>query len=116
MAAFGQSIGEQLIMDTRNVASLREAKREVANFEHTYGMTSEIMLKCPEGDPRLLLIDGFELMDWHYALEQIEALSSIASTIHAVATEAQSLSCFKYPRRPLRVLVNSPERDLKLVA
>ena len=53
-----------MTVDTRNALALHEAQRTVENFEHTYGLSTEEMLQCAEGDPRLAQIDGFELMDY----------------------------------------------------
>jgi hypothetical protein len=56
--------------DIRNANALREAENAVAAFEKANRLSSEEMLACLEGDERLAKIDGFDLMDWHYALEQ----------------------------------------------
>ena len=73
---------------------------------------------CAQGDPRLTQIDGFELMDWHYALEQINALSNVVEphvfdSFHASASYCAS---FEYGRETSRELVNSSEPELLLVA
>jgi hypothetical protein len=100
----------------QNVVTLREARSAVAQFERTYTLSTKEMLMCAEDDPRLAQIDGFELMDWHYALEQINALGivedNVIDTFHASA-HCQS---FSYAYSASFELVNSSEPELLLVA
>ena len=74
------------------------------------------MLMCCEGDERLTRIDGFELMDWHYALEQIHALDNGIETIHAVEFDSSSYRGFRYTRSTSKELINVPELEFQLVA
>ncbi len=113
----GKYIGDvPLTAHTRNAIALREARTAIMNFERTYSLSSNDMLLCAEGDSRLSQIDAFELMDWHYALELVKALSSVVGSMHAVDLESHSQSCFQYSRKRSRDLVNSPEPELLLVA
>jgi hypothetical protein len=105
----------------RNSETLREAKRTVAMFEKTHGLSTKDMLMCAEGDPRLAEIDGFDLIDWHYALEQIAALrpaavASVVSSFQASATEQPHHYSFTYACTTFDDLNNSSEPELLLVA
>jgi hemerythrin superfamily protein len=83
-------------------------------FEDMYGMSSEDMLACVEGDERISKINPFELMDWHYALEQVAAFSTV---VDIDATDTESSPCiFRYKSRGARELVNAAEPELLLVA
>jgi hypothetical protein len=108
-------------INNKNVVALRDARRAVADFERTFGLSTREMLMCAEGDPRLAQIDGFDLMDWHYALEQINALddsseNNVIETFHGAAFESHSWSAFQYTNGTFRELVNSAEPELLLVA
>ena len=105
-------------IETQNAATLREAKRTVAEFERTYALSTKEMLMCSATDPRIAQIDGFELMDWHYALEQINALDNVgeADMVHTFHAAASFCDPFRYAERPRRDLVNSDEPELLLVA
>jgi hypothetical protein len=99
-----------------NLIVLREAQRTIDHFEKTCGLTTEEMLNAPEGDERLAKIDGFDLMDWHFAVDQRDALARTSGVIHAVSTEEPySFSC-QYQLVSTGVLTNVPERELDLVA
>lgn len=78
-------------------------------------MSTAEMLECSEMDARLAQIDRFELMDWHYAIEQVKALDHVVGFIHAVS-DSPSASCFRYSHGRSRDLFNSPEPELQLVA
>lgn len=109
----------QVKIDTRNSDSLREARLIVSCLEKEHGLTSDEMLKCAEGDPRLTAIDSFELIDWHYNLDLINALQTrIIGPIHAVSCDTPVFSMFRYHehRAVSRVLINTAERELQLVA
>lgn len=105
-----------MTMEIMNATALREAQQVIDAFEKTCNMTSEEMLLCVQGDIRLAQIDGFELMDWHYALEQRQALRFLVGTIHAVGSSRQNGGGFPYARTSHRELANSPEPELQLVA
>ncbi|HEY5382339.1 MAG TPA: hypothetical protein VIJ65_08780 [Acidobacteriaceae bacterium] len=107
-----------MTINSQNAATLREARSTVAEFERVSGLTTEEMLSCAEGDERLSKIDPFDLMDWHYALDQITALSNVLDIMEAAASiEAKQRSCaFRYPRTNKRELTNTTEGELLLVA
>jgi hypothetical protein len=100
-----------------NSVALSEAQQVVKTFEETYQLSTAEMLNCSEDDERLARIDSFDLMDWHYALEQIRAFGDTLDNLSAVASD--SPSCFPYfynRRRGSCELVNTPESELELVA
>lgn len=101
-----------------NAATLREARSAVQQFEQAYALTTKEMLMCAEGDSRLADIDGFDLMDWHYALEQIDALCGGTETnIGSVFATISVCASFPYAHhRTSRELTNSAEPELSLVA
>jgi hypothetical protein len=102
---------------SHNAATLREARGTVAEFERASGLTTKEMLMCEEGDERLSKIDPFDLIDWHYALEQIAALDNVLSSVDAAHTAATpTCSVFRYSRTPSRELTNTTEGELLLVA
>jgi hypothetical protein len=103
-------------MYIQNANALRDARQTIDTFEKTYELTSEEMLHCEEGDERLAQIDGFDLMDWHYALEQMKVLSPFVGNLFAFATPSQPCSGFQYARTQSGKLSNSPEPELQLVA
>jgi hypothetical protein len=99
-----------------NLIVLREAQRTIDNFERTYGLSTAEMLSASEGDARLAQIDGFELMDWHFAVDQKDALSRVIGGIHAVEEGAHYSFSSQYRLVSTGVLVNATERELDLVA
>jgi hypothetical protein len=104
----------------QNAATLRDALHTVAEFEQTTGLSTKEMLMCEEGDVRLAKIDPFDLMDWHYAIEQINALDNSLPSLNASAAPSSRphicVSSFRYARRNDRELTNSTEPELALVA
>jgi hypothetical protein len=108
-------LGKQVTNTAHNLIVLREAQRTIDHFEKTYGLTTEEMLNASEGDERLAKIDGFELMDWNFAVDQRDALAKIP-TIHAIATEETFFFSCQYQLASTGVLRNVPERELDLVA
>jgi hypothetical protein len=99
-----------------NLIVLGEAQRTIENFERTYGISTAEMLSAVENDERLAGIDGFELMDWHFAVDQKEALVRMIESTHPGERERQySFSC-QYHLASTGVLVNATERELDLVA
>ena len=105
-----------MTMKIMNAIALREAQQVIEEFERQCNITSEQMLCCKRGDPRLGDIDGFELMDWHYALDQRQALQSLQGSIHEVHGSVRPSGFFPYSRAPHCELANSPEPELQLVA
>jgi hypothetical protein len=103
-------------IEAANATALGEARRVVAEFEQMYALSTKEMLMCAEGDPRLARIDGFELIDWHYALEQINALCGVVETNVGNLFAAVSCAAFPYARGTSRELTNSAEPELQLVA
>jgi hypothetical protein len=102
---------------TLNSIAFSEAQQVVKNFEETYQLSTDEMLKCAEHDERLARIDGFDLMDWHYALEQIRAFGNTLDSLSAVAGDSPSCSPYFYNRRRGSCeLVNTRESELELVA
>ena len=105
-----------MTMDAMNTTALREVEDVILAFENSCGMSSDEMLLCERNDSRLQDIDGFELMDWHYAVEQRKALSKFTGGIHAVGTPGRKKAMFSYARSSQQELANSKEPELDLVA
>lgn len=105
-----------MTIDLRNADLLNNIQRTIDAFERTYSLSSDDMLTCEEGDQRLSQIDSFQLMDWHYALDQRKALSFVVSNIHALATSLRAAAGFPYARTMSCELANSPEQEMLLVA
>ena len=80
-------------------------------------MTSDEMLSCQQGDARLARFDSFEMMDWHYALEQVKAFcgDGVLDSLYGEGRETTSY-CFLYQKRDAQDLVNVAEPELLLVA
>ena len=101
--------------NTLNYEAQRQARLAVAEFESMYGMSSDEMLACSDGDSRLRAINPFEMMEWHYALEQVEAFSTHIPVIQAV-TDRFGGFYFRYERHGSKELTNAPEPEMQLVA
>lgn len=102
-----------------NAATLNDARLTVAKFESAFGLTSNEMLSCEQGDERLSQIDPFDLMDWHYALDQIQALES--GVVELDAAVGSSTHCvrpmtFSYQRLTFTEITPPSDRELLLVA
>jgi hypothetical protein len=102
--------------NAHNLIVLREAQRTIEQFEQTYGLSTAEMLAAGEGDERLAKIDGFELMDWQFAVDQMEALTRMVGSIRAVMGSAQVSFSSQYRLVSTGELVNATERELDLVA
>ena len=98
-----------------NLIVLREAQRTIDNFEKTYGLSTADMLKAAVDDERLAQIDGFELMDWHFAIDQKDAISRIISASRDLNEEECSSFSSRYSHVSTAMLANT-ERQLDLVA
>jgi hypothetical protein len=109
-------MGISVTNTAHNLIVLREAQRTIEKFERTYGLTTAEMLCAHEDDERLAQIDGFELMDWHFAVDQKEALTRVVGTIHAVGEGEPYSFSSQYQLMSTGVLVNTTERELDLVA
>ena len=100
-----------------NLIVLREAQRTIENFERTYGLTTQEMLRAAEHDERLSQIDGFELMDWQFAVDQKDAIASrIASASREPEQCARYFFSSQYHLVSTGVLENAAEPELELVA
>jgi hypothetical protein len=108
------------MMNTQNAATLIEARRTIAEFEQASGLSTTEMLVCDEGDARLKKIDCFDLMDWHYAVEQVEVLKHLDAVVPTIQSSAYTggvhYFTFRYKDQTSKELVNAAEPELLLVA
>jgi hypothetical protein len=99
-----------------NLMVLNEAQRTIQDFEQRHNLTTEDMLAAPDGDERLAGVDNFDLMDWHFAIDQVKALKRmVVGTVQAKPIDRFSFR-LQYRLTSTVTTVNVTERELELAA